>query len=261
VGTPGVQSVHNPTVGANQPARATPIESTYSGRTGLFNLWNTNCFSSRRRLNAITEENIMNRKLSLIVTAAALLVVSFSLLAQNGPANRNRIGVPASGQCAGCGVSSTSTQTLTDDEKAWLLFMREEEKLARDVYQFLGEKYNLRIFANIAQSEQRHFDAIYTLIKRYGLDDPSAGKGIGEFTPESGLQAVYNSLIAQGSTSVVEALKVGVTIEKLDIEDLKEAIVDAQRTDIIRVYSNLLVGSERHLDAFESCLEVLGVTP
>ena len=127
----------------------------------------------------------MNRKLSLIFTALGLLfALSLSLLAQNGPANRNRSGVPGNGQCVGCGASATSPQALTDEERASLLFMREEEKRARDVYQVLGEKYNLRIFANIAQSEQRHFDAIGTLITRYGLDDPAAGKGIGEFAAQ-----------------------------------------------------------------------------
>ena len=203
----------------------------------------------------------MNRKSTLVFTTAALvLMVSFSLLAQNGPANRNRIGVPGSGLCVGCTAASTSPQALTADEKAWLLFMREEEKLARDVYQVLGVKYNLRIFASIAKSEQRHFDAIGTLITRYGLDDPAAGKGTGEFTTESGLQTVYDTLIGQGAASAVEALKVGVAIEELDIEDLKEAVAGTKQADILRVYSNLLLGSERHLDSFVSCLEVLGVT-
>jgi hypothetical protein len=131
--------------------------------------------------------------------------------------------------------------------------MREEEKVARDVYLYLNKKWNLRIYKNIAASEQTHMDAIKNLLDKYSIADPAAGKGIGEFT-DPDLQKLYDDLILQGSVSKVEALKVGVIIEETDIDDLNEGIATARHNDIKTVYINLLQGSLNHLDAFESSL-------
>jgi len=57
--------------------------------------------------------------------------------------------------------------------KDWLTYIREEEKLARDVYLYLYDMWGSSIFDNISVSEQAHMDAIKTLIDRYGLDDPA----------------------------------------------------------------------------------------
>ncbi len=148
---------------------------------------------------------------------------------------------------------------LTGAEKDWLTYMREEEKLARDVYLDLYEKWQLPIFANIAKSEQKHMDAIKTLLDRYDLPDPAADKGQGEFT-NGDLQNLYDELIQRGSDSAVEALQVGVLIEETDIDDLNMAMGLTRRKDIKTVYSNLLQGSLNHLKAFVSNLASYGVT-
>jgi len=153
-------------------------------------------------------------------------------------------------------VSSVQTVALTDDENYWLTYMREEEKVARDVYLSLNEKWNLRIFKNIAASEQVHMDAIKTLLDTYNIPDPATGKGRGEFTNPD-LQELYDDLIQQGSISKVEALRVGVIIEETDIDDLNEGIATTRHNDIKTVYSNLLQGSLNHLDAFKSILAKL----
>lgn len=131
-----------------------------------------------------------------------------------------------------------------------LKFMREEEKLARDIYQKLNERWNARVFANITASEQQHMDAIAVLLERYGLDDPAAGTGAGTYR-DPGLQALYNTLLAKGSASLKDAMEVGILIEETDIEDLDthSAAVEAG-TDIAFVYSRLRQGSVNHLNAF-----------
>lgn len=48
--------------------------------------------------------------------------------------------------------------TLDQQEKDAILYMREEEKLARDVYEFLYAKWNVNTFGNIRRSEQTHMD-------------------------------------------------------------------------------------------------------
>jgi len=143
------------------------------------------------------------------------------------------------------------TATLTDAEIATLMHMREEEKVARDVYNKFYELYNMPVFRNIAISEQRHMDAVLNLIVGYGLTDPVAGKGAGEFTPA--FQGLYDELIARG-TNLTEALKVGVAIEELDIADLEEAIESTEVATLLRVYNNLLAASKNHLNAFNSKL-------
>jgi hypothetical protein len=150
-------------------------------------------------------------------------------------------------------VSSVQTVALTDDETCWLTYIREEEKVARDVYLYLNEKWNIRIFKNIAASEQTHMDAIKTLLDIYNIPDPATDKGRGEFTNPD-LQKLYNDLIRQGSISKVEALKVGVIIEETDIDDLSKGIATTRHNDVRTVYSNLLQGSLNHLDAFKSTL-------
>ena len=147
---------------------------------------------------------------------------------------------------------------LSEAEINSLTYMREEEKLARDVYIFMYDKWGSQIFSNISVSEQTHMDAIKTLLDRYGIPDPAAGKGQGVFTNQD-LQDLYNVLIEDGSVSLVEALKAGVIIEETDIDDLNAGIVSTKLKDIKTVYSNLLLGSLNHLKSFVSNLGMLGV--
>lgn len=148
---------------------------------------------------------------------------------------------------------------LSDAEEAGLLWVREEEKLARDVYLALGEQWDATVFANIAVSDQAHMDAMLDLLVAYDLDDPAAGQPEGSFTdPE--LQALYDSLMAKGSTSLIAALEVGATIEDLDILDLTTRAAETDEADIQSVYANLTDGSRNHLQAFVRQLTARGVT-
>ncbi len=153
-------------------------------------------------------------------------------------------------------VGDAQITPLSDEEISWLTYMREEEKLARDVYIYLYDEYESRIFNNIAASEQKHMDAIKTLLDRYGISDPAAGKGMGEFI-NTDIQALYVKLTADGSISLEEALKAGIFIEETDIQDLEKGISTTTHKDIRNVYSNLLRGSLNHLDAFQSELAKL----
>jgi hypothetical protein len=131
-----------------------------------------------------------------------------------------------------------------------LQFMREEEKVARDVYRVLDAKWNLREMANIAQSEQRHMDAIKILLARYGVVDPAKNTAEGAFVNQS-LQQLYGSLSERGLQSVTDAYQVGKLIEETDIADLDKHLAElTTELDIKKVYSNLRQGSLQHLAAF-----------
>ncbi len=150
---------------------------------------------------------------------------------------------------------AAATGDLTQEEADALLFLREEEKLARDVYTVLYDEWGQKTFSNIAASEQRHMDSVKTLLEAYGLADPVGADTPGAFT-NSELQAAYDALVAQGGQSLEEALKVGVTIEDLDIEDLQALLATSPSADIAEVAQNLLKGSENHLNSFTRLLAV-----
>ena len=198
-----------------------------------------------------------------VISVAGLAIVVGMLMAPvNGEARGRGYGHGAGGgQQAGQStvVANLPMQELSAEEKLGLTKMREEEKLARDVYQVLYEKWNHRVFNNISQSEQRHMDAVKMMLDKYGMTDPIINSSRGVFTdPE--LQKLYTSLVEQGSQSLVEALKVGATIEDLDIKDLYDFLEQADNTDIRIVYQNLVKGSRNHMRAFVSQLSMNGVT-
>ncbi len=152
-------------------------------------------------------------------------------------------------------ITSLPAGELSDTEKEALLYMVEEEKLARDVYQALYEKWGLPIFENIARSEQQHMDSVRALLEKYGLQDPTSNTTMGEFT-DSELANLYEELVAQGSVRLEEAIKVGLTIEEKDIYDLEEWMSQVDNIDIKTVFCNLEKGSRNHLRAFYKQLEL-----
>ena len=194
-------------------------------------------------------------KLVKLFLVACLLICTAAVAeAQNGRGYRN--GSRNGNNICPRLAASFVQQPLSAEEAAKLLFMREEEKLSMDVYQALYQKWQVRIFDNIAASEKRHFDALGTLIVRYELSDPAKSTH-GEFT-DPDLQKLYTDLHAKGMLSFLDALEVGVAIEEKDIDDLKDAISVTDNKDILMVYGNLMNGSLSHLAAFNSHLEISG---
>ncbi len=143
---------------------------------------------------------------------------------------------------------------LSAEEIAGLYYMREEEKLAHDVYLALYAKWGAQVFNNIAQSETQHTEAVRSLILAYGLEDPAATTAPGVFV-NADLQALYNQLVAMGQPSLVDALKVGCLVEETDIHDIEKRKAQViGEPDIVQVYDNLLCGSRNHLRAFNGQL-------
>lgn len=155
-------------------------------------------------------------------------------------------------------VDTIAADSVSIEEEQGLYVMREEEKLARDVYSALYGQWKLRPFSNIARSEQIHTTSVLTLLNRYSLTDPVGANGPGVFT-NSLLQKLYNDLMAQGNISAVEALKVGAIIEEVDIADLQNHLKESDNADIVYVYTNLMCGSRNHLRAFVGNLRIRGI--
>jgi hypothetical protein len=145
------------------------------------------------------------------------------------------------------------TVPLSQAEADGLAFMREEEKVARDVYLAFGDQYSLRIFDNIAKSENTHMTAVKRMLDRYGVADPVGDNPVGVFENDE-LQDLYDEMTAQGGVSLADALRVGIAIEKADIADLQSRIATTTHADVKRMYTNLLRGSENHLRAYTRTL-------
>lgn len=216
----------------------------------------------------------------LIGTLSAILVVAIGTAAYNvitaqaqgGVSNVPVIAAPGNGNSKGNGqgngygnsaqgasaqqdhtaaLAAIPPADLSAEEAAGLVYMYEEEKLARDVYNALYAAWQLPTFQNIAASEQSHMDSVKSLLDRYSLSAPALAAGT---FADPALQNLYTTLVAQGSQSAADALKVGASIEELDILDLQTRLTTTDNADIQMVYTNLMNASSHHLQAFTSAL-------
>ena len=151
--------------------------------------------------------------------------------------------------------SCTKKDTLTTQEIEDLKYLREEEKLARDVYLYSYDLYQEAIFENISTSEQKHMNKLLGLLNQYNIDDP-ASTVRGVFNNQE-LQSLYNTLIAKADSSLLDALIVGATIEDVDIYDIDEFVARTSKNNIIRIYEKLECGSNNHMRAFTGELTAL----
>src|SRR5512145_199895 len=168
--------------------------------------------------------------LARIGLAAALVVTAFA-----SPRAAQAFGPRRGGSGGGSGGPVVVATTLTADEEARLRYLREEEKLARDVYATLFARWGVIVFSRISSSEQHHTDAIRTLIEKYGVEDPAAATPPGVFV-SSELQHLHDSLVSMGLASPAAALAVGVLMEETDVADLQEAMEHTAKIDLLEVF-------------------------
>ena len=188
---------------------------------------------------------MVNYKANIGVVITRLLIITTIVT--------TAIAVPSwAGKGQGSGITP-----LSEEEVIELTFMREEEKLARDVYLDMHDIWSANIFSRIATSEQRHMDTMKKMLDKYGLPDPAL-PARGAFDDEF-LQDKYYDLTDKGDNSYVDGLEVGAFIEELDMIDLQEAINVTTHIDVVNAYQHLLEGSKNHLRAFVGALETQGV--
>ena len=179
----------------------------------------------------------------ILIATLALAMLTTGVLAANSASKRST------------GKSVTTTTTLSAEQLDTLVYIYQEEKVARDTYITLGNMYsNQNVFANIQESERTHISKAKALCEKYGADISTIDESnIGEFVVPV-LQELYDTLIAQGSQSELAALMVGEYVELTDIEDLEHAEI-GMPSDVVQVYENLKAGSLSHLDAFRSAID------
>lgn len=156
--------------------------------------------------------------------------------------------------------SSYEISVLTEDEKTAIIHMREEEKLARDVYQTLGKTTDSKVFQNIPKSEGRHMDVFDQLIDRYGLKDPVKDESVvGTFTDPL-FTDLFAKLTEKGKLSDADAFEVGAMVEDINMANLMKYGMATEKADLKLAYDTLLVQSKNHMSAFVRQLDRLGKT-
>jgi hypothetical protein len=146
---------------------------------------------------------------------------------------------------------------LTSRGKEGLLFVREEEKTARDLYTSLYEKYNLPTFRDLARSEQSHMDQAKAIIDKYGLTIPGKDER-GVFQNQT-LQKIHDEFLTKGLSSDQDALKVAATFEEISIMDLEKELAVTEAADVKAMYQGLLAGSQKHLRSYVTDLKDQGI--
>ncbi len=196
-------------------------------------------------LNSLTESSLLRRR-SFLASLAAIGLAACT--------PEDTVSSHGNGE----GLSQYPVESLNEAEEAGILQLREEEKLARDVYTLLEEKWGLSAFSQIKPSEQKHMDAVAKLINRYDLLDP-AQESIGIFENQK-ISSLFETLMTKGEQSEVDALQVGMTVEDVDIYDIDEILSKNDNQDIQVVFTNLRNGSIKHLQRFYTDLKTIGGT-
>ena len=125
----------------------------------------------------------------------------------------------------------------------------EEQQLAHDLYLAFADKYGTSVFGCISNEGTAQLTETRNVLKLYAVADPTAGQPVGTFT-SAGSQQQYDSLMAEGTTSVDSAYAAARSLESTNITDLKAAVTDLSAPDVLQLYTNLLEASQRHLAAF-----------
>jgi len=178
-------------------------------------------------------------------------------------------------------LSTAEVSGLDAKEASHLTFMREEEKLARDVYLTLAELYpDQMVFSQVAtRSEQTHTDTMRDRLDQFNLPDPNPDtnnlpSSLGVFTGDEWgwyFTEKFELLTAKAKESEIAALYVGALIEELDMHDIAvcpQVMIDRgysspcglQYTDepaMQTAYSALISGSESHLRAYVGQIEAV----
>jgi len=142
---------------------------------------------------------------------------------------------------------------LTNKEKETLVYMYQEEKLAKDVYYVLGQMYpNIKAF-NIYKSEIKHENSVANVLRHYNIPLPVRSNVVGRFNNKE-LQNLYNELITKGKKSIKDAIEVGIMVEVTDVEDLDKYLKYASSPDVIALFKFLRAGSYNHYNAFNRTL-------
>ncbi len=146
---------------------------------------------------------------------------------------------------------------LTESEIDGINLIREEDKLARDVYRELYKTWDMEIFITISGLEQIHMDGVKRLIEKYKIEDVNTDDTAGVFKSPY-IKKLFTELVKKSEDSAYEALRVAATLEDMYIKDLNDLMDNTENRDILSLYGDLKIGSINHIRAFNREMKEFG---
>ncbi len=145
---------------------------------------------------------------------------------------------------------------LNTREAETLVLMREDEKLARDVYHAFYTYWRQASWLEAMQRRQARMNRIASLLQQYELPDPLPDTRPGSF-PSPELAELYTQLVKRGAQSYIDAVDVCIQIEQLDIADLQAAILESRHETLDQSYQVLLESSRYTLDQMSHMRQIV----
>ncbi|MGF1548499.1 MAG: DUF2202 domain-containing protein [Thiotrichales bacterium] len=144
-------------------------------------------------------------------------------------------------------------------ERAGVIFLREEEKLASDLLALAASRWGEPAFANAMAAEKTHSEAVRLLMARHAIYDPAAGKGAGIYE-DRGLQTLFEALRARIELSLIDALLVAAEVTEISLMDIASHAANvSDNPDILHVYALMTTASRNHLRIFVRQITSLGI--
>jgi len=145
-------------------------------------------------------------------------------------------------------IMASRAEPLGADEQRDLQRIREQRKLARDLYWDLAKHWGSLVLVRLGAAEQAHLNALDTLLDHYDLSDPVAGPAVGE-SGDPKFHALHAQIVEVGHRSEMAASQAGLLVEEMSLSDLAAARARTRRPEIAAVYDDLLRDSRNHLRA------------
>lgn len=140
-----------------------------------------------------------------------------------------------------------ATSPLTADEIEFLYAMREDEKLARDLYAYFWTRYpTAPQIQRISKAEESHIAAIETVLDYYEISYPAmSAPGVFE---DSTRQALYDELALKSET-MLEAFQTMAFVEDRDLFAYKMVQSQITNANLSLLIENMIKASTNHLKA------------
>lgn len=144
-------------------------------------------------------------------------------------------------------IHNLPAQILSDKEIKGLQYLREAEKLASDFYDVMSDQWNDPILNNLGSAESTHFGSFIFLLHKYDLEDPTAFNNTGIYMNTS-IQVFYNSLIARGNMSMLDAYTASGRLGESEIVLLRDQLDRIVNNEDMRIlYRSLITAARNHL--------------
>ncbi len=157
-------------------------------------------------------------------------------------------------------LSQMPLGSLTEEEKSSVQSMMEYEKMVRDVYAIMYEKWQTQAFENLGKKASAAMAAIKLLLDRYNLENPvKDATKVGDFKNVT-LQKMLNAMVSKGDKSLKDALEACAEAEEMNMAKIENALKTCDSADLKLVYETLLNETIQMLKSIVYTLSIEGVT-